>query len=168
MVKSMEDGIETVWDRFAGQQPQCGFGNLGVCCNRCAMGPCRTEPFGKKPTRGTCGADADLIVARNLLDDLTTGAAAHSDHGREVVEAMLATAEGRAQGYQILDEGKLHAVATEYGIKTAAGKRRDRRRTGPGAARRVRDAEKQDPADRACPAEDQGRMEEAGDYAPQR
>ena len=42
MVKSMEDGIETVWDRFAGQQPQCGFGQLGVCCNRCAMGPCRT------------------------------------------------------------------------------------------------------------------------------
>jgi carbon-monoxide dehydrogenase catalytic subunit len=125
MVKSMEDGIETVWDRFAGQQPQCGFGNLGVCCNRCAMGPCRTEPFGKSPTRGTCGAEADLIVARNLLDDLTTGAAAHNDHGREVVEAMLATAEGHAQGYQILDETKLHTVATEYGIKTAGRKKEE-------------------------------------------
>ena len=49
-IKAMDDGVETVWDRFASQQPQCGFGNLGVCCNRCAMGPCRTEPFGKKPT----------------------------------------------------------------------------------------------------------------------
>jgi carbon-monoxide dehydrogenase catalytic subunit len=125
LVKSMEDGIETVWDRFAGQQPQCGFGNLGVCCNRCAMGPCRTEPFGKSPTRGTCGAEADLIVARNLLDDLTTGAAAHSDHGREVVEAMLATAEGHGQGYQISDEVKLHALATEYGIKTAGRKKEE-------------------------------------------
>ncbi|MFA7695236.1 MAG: anaerobic carbon-monoxide dehydrogenase catalytic subunit, partial [Methanoregula sp.] len=124
-IKAMDDGIETVWDRFAAQQPQCGFGQLGVCCNRCAMGPCRTEPFGKKPTRGACGATADLIVARNLLDDLTTGAAAHSDHGREVVEAMLATAEGRAQGYQITDEGKLHVIATEYGIKTKGRKKEE-------------------------------------------
>ena len=167
MVKSMEDGIETVWDRFAGQQPQCGFGNLGVCCNRCAMGPCRTEPFGKKPTRGICGAEADLIVARNLLDDLTTGAAAHSDHGREVVEAMLATAEGRAQGYQILDEAQ--AARGRNGVRHKNGrpeKRRDRRRACPGAARRVRDAEKPDPDGRACPAEDQRRMEEGWGLCP--
>ncbi len=115
--KAIDDGLETAWDRLADQQPQCGFGQLGVCCNRCAMGPCRIEPFGKRPTRGVCGADADTIVARNLLDDLATGAAAHSDHGREVVEVMLETAEGRSQGYHITDETKLQAVAAEYGIR---------------------------------------------------
>ncbi|MDK2973889.1 MAG: anaerobic carbon-monoxide dehydrogenase catalytic subunit [Methanofollis sp.] len=125
IVKAMDDGIETVWDRFADQQPQCGFGQLGVCCNRCAMGPCRIEPFGKKPTRGVCGATADLIVARNLLDDLSTGAAAHSDHGREVLEVLLDTAEGRSQGYQILDEEKLQTVAAEYGIQTDGRKKEE-------------------------------------------
>jgi carbon-monoxide dehydrogenase catalytic subunit len=123
--KAVEDGIETAWDRLADQQPQCGFGQLGVCCNRCSMGPCRIEPFGKKPTRGVCGANADLIVARNVLDDLSTGAAAHSDHGREVLELLLDTAEGKAQGYQILDEVKLHAVAKEYGIKIDKGKKEE-------------------------------------------
>jgi len=125
IVKAIEDGVETVWDRFSDQQPQCGFGQLGVCCNRCAMGPCRIEPFGKKPTRGVCGATADLIVARNLLDDLVTGAAAHSDHGREVLEVLLATAEGKSQGYQILDEAKLNRVAEEYSITTKGRKKEE-------------------------------------------
>lgn len=125
IAKAIDDGVETAWDRLADQQPQCGFGQLGVCCNRCAMGPCRIEPFGKKPVRGVCGADADTIVARNLLDDLATGAAAHSDHGREVVEVMLETAEGKSQGYQITDETKLAALAAEYGIKTGNRKKEE-------------------------------------------
>jgi len=118
IVKAIDDGIETAWDRLASQQPQCGFGQLGVCCNRCTMGPCRIEPFGKKPDRGVCGATADLIVARNMLDDLATGAAAHSDHGREILEVLLETAEGKSQGYEITDEEKLHLIAKEYGITT--------------------------------------------------
>ena len=118
MAKAIEDGIETVWDRLEAQQPQCGFGQLGLCCNRCAMGPCRISPFGETgPTRGVCGADANVIAARNLLDDLLVGAAAHSDHGREVVEVLLKTAEGKAQGYEIIDEDKLKAVAREYEIE---------------------------------------------------
>lgn len=125
IAKAVEDGVETAWDRLIGQQPQCGFGQLGVCCNRCAMGPCRIEPFGKKPDRGVCGANADLIVARNLLDDLSAGAAAHSDHGREVLEVLLETAEGKSQGYQITDEVKLKAVAKEYGIKTEKRKKEE-------------------------------------------
>ena len=117
--KAIEEGIETVWDRLEAQQPQCGFGQLGMCCNRCAMGPCRISPFDDAgPTRGVCGADVDLIAARNLLDDLLVGAAAHSDHGREVVEVFLETAEGKSQGYKILDETKLNAIAAEYGIDT--------------------------------------------------
>jgi len=125
IVKAAEDGIETAWDRLANQQPQCGFGQLGVCCNRCTMGPCRIEPFGKKPDRGVCGATADLIVARNLLDDLSVGAAAHSDHGREVLGVLLDTAEGKSQGYQIVGEEKLKIIATEYGIPTDGRKKEE-------------------------------------------
>ena len=77
--KTLDEGVQTVWDRFALQQPQCGFGQLGVCCNNCAMGPCRIDPFGGKTSLGVCGANVDTIVARNLLDDLSVGAA-HSDH----------------------------------------------------------------------------------------
>ncbi len=117
--KAIEEGIETVWDRLEAQQPQCGFGQLGLCCNRCAMGPCRISPFDDNgPTRGVCGATADLITARNLLDDLAVGAAAHSDHGREVVEVLLKTAEGKSQGYEIVDQTKLNEIASEYGIDT--------------------------------------------------
>lgn len=36
---TLNEGIETVWDRLEYQQPQCGFGQLGICCNRCAIGP---------------------------------------------------------------------------------------------------------------------------------
>ena len=34
-----DQGLETVWDRLEKQQPQCGFGELGLCCRICAMGP---------------------------------------------------------------------------------------------------------------------------------
>jgi len=116
--KAISEGVETAWDRFEKQQPQCGFGQLGICCNRCALGPCRIDPFSEEgPKRGVCGATADTIVARNLLDDLAVGAASHSDHGREVVEVLLDTAEGKSQGYKIVDEEKLKAIAKEYGIK---------------------------------------------------
>lgn len=118
LARTIEEGIETAWDRLEEQQPQCGFGQLGVCCNRCTMGPCRIDPFGDGPTKGVCGADADLIVARNLLDDLVTGAAAHSDHGREVLETLHFAATGQAQGYEITDTNKLTVVAEELGIAT--------------------------------------------------
>lgn len=116
--RTLEENIETVWDRLEEQLPQCGFGELGVCCNRCTMGPCQADPFEDGPRRGVCGADADLIVARNMLDDIATGAASHSDHGREVVETFYETALGKSQGYEILDSKKLHAVAEDLGIQT--------------------------------------------------
>ena len=115
---TIKEGIETAWDRLEKQQPQCGFGELGVCCNRCTMGPCRIDPFEGGPEKGVCGAGADLIVARNFLDDLSTGAAAHSDHGREVLETLYETATGKAQGYEITDVDKLNTIAAELGIET--------------------------------------------------
>ena len=116
--KTMREGTETVWDRLERQQPHCKFCSEGISCQRCAMGPCRI--MGGDRTRGVCGNDADLIVARNLLDWVSMGAAAHSDHGRDLVEAMLKTARGAAPGYAVADEAKLRRIAEEYGIDTSA------------------------------------------------
>ncbi|CCK81967.1 MULTISPECIES: anaerobic carbon-monoxide dehydrogenase catalytic subunit [Desulfobacula] len=118
MEMALEEGIETAWDRLEIQQPQCGFGQTGVCCNRCTLGPCRIDPFEEGPEKGVCGADADLIVARNFLDDLSTGAAAHSDHGREILETLYKTSVGQAQGYDIQDTKKLNHIAAELGVET--------------------------------------------------
>ena len=114
----LKQGIETAWERLEKQQPQCGFGQLGICCTNCEMGPCRIDPFGNDPQKGVCGATADTIVARNLIRMLATGAAAHSDHGREVVEVLHDAATGRADAYPIKDVEKLKILAEEYGIDT--------------------------------------------------
>jgi len=100
-------GIETAWDRFEKQQPQCGFGQLGVCCRNCNMGPCRIDPFGEGPERGVCGATADIIVARNLLRMIAAGAAAHSDHARDAVMTFKEMAEGKAK--TLPDQGRSEA-----------------------------------------------------------
>ncbi len=110
-------GYETAWDRFEAQSPQCGYGELGVCCRHCTMGPCRIDPFGETgPKKGVCGATADTIVARGLIRMIAAGAAAHSDHGRDIAHTLLLTAEGKAGSYEIKDEAKLHALAAEYAI----------------------------------------------------
>ena len=112
-------GYETAWDRFEAQKPHCGYGELGICCRHCTMGPCRIDPFGDTgPKKGICGATADTIVARGLLRMIAAGAAAHSDHGRDIAHTLLLTAQGKAGGYQIKDEAKLGALAAEYGIPT--------------------------------------------------
>jgi len=116
--RAREERITTVWDRLLAQQPQCGYCSLGVSCTNCAMGPCRIDPFGEGPQRGVCGADADIIVARNFGRSIAAGASAHSDHGRDILEVFAATAEDETTGYAIRDEAKLHALATELGIAT--------------------------------------------------
>ncbi|MBS0014140.1 MAG: anaerobic carbon-monoxide dehydrogenase catalytic subunit, partial [Desulfobacterales bacterium] len=117
LIKKMEsDQVETVWDRHAAQQPQCGFCDLGLSCRICVMGPCRVDPFGEGPQQGVCGADADIIVARNLCRMIAAGAAAHSDHGRDLVEVLAEVAQNKAPGYAITDTEKLNRVAAEYGI----------------------------------------------------
>jgi len=116
--KAQNDGVETVWERHDAQQPQCGYCETGLSCRICIMGPCRIDPFGEGPQRGVCGADADIIVARNLCRMIAAGAASHSDHGRDLVEVLAAVAKGRAPGYQIRDEDKLKRVAAEDGVET--------------------------------------------------
>jgi carbon-monoxide dehydrogenase catalytic subunit len=112
------EGIETVWDRLAAQQPQCGYCNLGTSCRICAMGPCRVDPFGDGPQKGVCGADADIIVARNLARMIAAGASAHSDHGRDILETLHLVGEGKSDVYTISDPDKLKRMAAEYGVET--------------------------------------------------
>lgn len=112
------EGIETVWDRLAKQQPQCGYCSLGTSCRICTMGPCRVDPFGDGPQKGVCGADADIIVARNLGRMIAAGAASHSDHGRDILETLYRVGEGKTDVYKITDGEKLNRLAAEYGIAT--------------------------------------------------
>lgn len=42
MILRMEQlGIDTCFDRFDQQKPQCNFGLAGICCKICNMGPCQ-------------------------------------------------------------------------------------------------------------------------------
>ena len=118
MISQMaQAGQQNAWDRFETQLPQCGFGKLGVCCRICSMGPCRIDPFGQGPQLGVCGADADTIAARNLVRMIASGAAAHSDHGRDVAHTFKMALESDSCDYVIKDELKLREVAARYGIK---------------------------------------------------
>ena len=114
--KARQEGLDTIWERFEAQKPQCGFCELGLSCRICVMGPCRIDPFGDGPQLGVCGADADIMVARNLGRMVAAGAASHSDHGRDLVETLLAVGEGKAPGFQVTDGAKLDRLAAEFGV----------------------------------------------------
>lgn len=118
LARAREEGIDTVWDRLADQQPQCGYCAMGVSCRNCAMGPCRVDPFGEGPQKGVCGANADVIVARNLGRSIAAGASAHSDHGRDILEVFAELAAGETSGYELRDVDKLRRLAAEWHIET--------------------------------------------------
>lgn len=116
--KAHEEGIEVIWDRLKSQEPHCGFGELGLCCRHCNMGPCRIDPFGNGPKVGVCGANADTLAARQLVRMIAAGAAAHSDHGRDIVTTFREVAEHGEGNYTLKDEKKLLALAAELGVPT--------------------------------------------------
>lgn len=113
--KARAEGIETVHERLDRQTPHCKFCELGTTCRNCTMGPCRIS---RKAPRGVCGADADVVVARNFGRFVAGGAAGHSDHGRDLIEVLEAIVEGETSDYRITDEAKLTAIAAEIGVAT--------------------------------------------------
>ncbi|MBN2119788.1 MAG: anaerobic carbon-monoxide dehydrogenase catalytic subunit [Candidatus Omnitrophica bacterium] len=117
--KAQDENIDIVWDRYDAMQPQCGFGELGICCKICNMGPCRIDPFGEGPQTGICGASVDTIVARNFVRMIASGAAAHSDHGRDIAHALILAASGQAHDYHLKGTQKLKKTAQVYGIDIA-------------------------------------------------
>ncbi len=114
LLRSEQLGIDTAFDRFDKQKPQCNFGLAGICCKICNMGPCRITA---KSPRGVCGADADLVVARNLLRSAAAGAAQHGMHAREVILSLKWAAEGKLD-IPIMGEQKIRSTAESFGIST--------------------------------------------------
>ena len=114
MLLRMEQlGIDTAFDRFDKQKPQCNFGLAGICCKICNMGPCRITP---KAPRGICGCDAAGIVGRNYLKFTAGGGATHSDHGREICHTLYQAKPDGA--YKVKDPEKLIRIAKEWGVET--------------------------------------------------
>ncbi|WP_283683869.1 anaerobic carbon-monoxide dehydrogenase catalytic subunit [Parablautia sp. Marseille-Q6255] len=99
--------------RVKNQTPHCKFGEQGICCRICSMGPCRITP---KAPRGICGCDVHGIVARNYLKFTAGGAATHSDHGREICHTLYCTDPNGA--YKVKDPEKLIRIAKEWGVET--------------------------------------------------
>ena len=114
-----EENIQLAWDRYQKQLPQCGFGELGLCCRHCMQGPCRIDPMGNGPTHGVCGASADTMVARGLARAVAAGTASHGAHARHMVHTLRLSAEGKAPDYPVKDENKLKTVAARIGVETA-------------------------------------------------
>lgn len=114
LLRTEQLGIDTAFDRFDKQKPQCSYGLAGVCCKICNMGPCRIT---KKSPKGICGADADLIVARNLLRSAAAGVAQHGMHAREVILSLKWAAEGKLD-VPIIGKQKIRSTADAFGIKT--------------------------------------------------
>ncbi len=106
-------GADSWQMRVKNQTPHCKFGEEGMCCRICTMGPCRIT---KKAPRGICGCDVHGIVGRNFLRFTAGGSATHSDHGREICHTLHeASADGN---YKVKDEAKLMKLAAEFGVET--------------------------------------------------
>jgi carbon-monoxide dehydrogenase catalytic subunit len=112
--KAEAEGISTAFSRAETTKP-CPIGHEGLCCKNCFMGPCRLTG---KTTVGICGATIETVAARNLAREIAGGAAAHSDHGRDMAHTLIAAAEGEAPDYKIKDEKKLRAVAKHLDVET--------------------------------------------------
>jgi len=121
--KAEKENVSIVFERAESMKP-CPIGADGSCCKNCAMGPCRIPlARGKEETPeehakrvGVCGADAETIAARNFVRMIAAGAAAHSDHGRRVVEAFKLMAEGKTKDFEVKDEQKLLKLALDMGV----------------------------------------------------
>ncbi|MGE5342367.1 MAG: anaerobic carbon-monoxide dehydrogenase catalytic subunit [Candidatus Omnitrophota bacterium] len=114
--KAQTSNIETGWDRFDAMQDPCGFSELGLCCRICMLGPCRIDPFGEGPQKGSCGISADGMVARNLCRMIVAGASAHCDHGAHILEAFERVALGHEVNFKFTDDAKLRALARQLEV----------------------------------------------------
>ena len=113
METAVKVGADSYTYRLKNQTPHCKFGEQGICCKICTMGPCRITA---KAPRGICGCDAHGIVGRNYLRFTAGGSATHSDHGRSICETLYhANPDGP---YKVKDPEKLIRIAHEWGVET--------------------------------------------------
>ncbi|MEA3350806.1 MAG: anaerobic carbon-monoxide dehydrogenase catalytic subunit, partial [Chloroflexota bacterium] len=112
LIRAEELSIGTAFTRVDNMKA-CPIGADSLCCKICSMGPCRIVKDGQT---GICGATVDTIQARNFIRMVAGGAAAHSDHGRDMAFTLKETANGETQGYIIRDVAKLRNLAAYYNI----------------------------------------------------
>ena len=74
-------GADSWQMRVKNQTPHCKFGEQGVCCRICSMGPCRITP---KATERYLRMRCTWYRRKKLPRFTAGGAATHSDHGREI------------------------------------------------------------------------------------
>jgi anaerobic carbon-monoxide dehydrogenase catalytic subunit len=115
--KAQRDGVQTAFDRASDMKP-CPIGAKSACCRICGMGPCRLnskDPYGAV---GVCGATVDTIQSRNFSRMVACGTAAHSSHGRVMLNLFKDVVEGKIKDYTIKDPVKLEEVARSLAIET--------------------------------------------------
>lgn len=89
-----ELGLDSFADRADAQQPFCRWGLDGTCCRRCLWGPCRVS----EAKRGVCGAGPAEVVMANHMRMVASATAAHGQHARQRLDALLAYGEGTLDG----------------------------------------------------------------------
>ncbi|MDR1932244.1 MAG: anaerobic carbon-monoxide dehydrogenase catalytic subunit [Spirochaetales bacterium] len=94
--------MQTSHHRVDTQETKCGFGLQGGCCRLCANGPCRITP---DSPRGICGADADVMVTRNLLRAVAAGSGCYIHVVENTALNLRNTAliKGRMKGPEALE-----------------------------------------------------------------
>ena len=63
----------------------CPIGLAGNCCRNCLMGPCRLINQGDT---GVCGANRDVVAARNILRIVAAGTSAHTGHALHLLNFL--------------------------------------------------------------------------------
>lgn len=86
----------------------------GILCLLCNLGPCKVVE-GKEELKGTCGADANIVSARNFTRLVAEGAMTNLVKAREIVEIFKEIATGKIP-FKIRDKRKLKLFAYTLGI----------------------------------------------------
>ncbi|MFO7761484.1 MAG: anaerobic carbon-monoxide dehydrogenase catalytic subunit [Thermodesulfobacteriota bacterium] len=122
--RDISKNVTTAYDRIEARgMSACLFGSGGTCCCICNMGPCQIID-GVPDMIGVCGATADTVAARNFIRKIAGGAAAHTDHAREMVKGFIDAAKGRGP-HSIKDEDKLAMLAGVFEVETEGKSKED-------------------------------------------
>ena len=78
-------------------------------------GLCRITKDGQV---GVCGATLETIAARNLARAIAAGAAAHSDHGRDLAFTLHAVATAKRKAMKSATKPNSSRLAAKHGIPT--------------------------------------------------
>ncbi|MCW1296202.1 MAG: anaerobic carbon-monoxide dehydrogenase catalytic subunit [Candidatus Parvarchaeota archaeon] len=118
-------GADTILERAErSSKVTCELGEIGVCCRLCNMGPCtvRTSAFSSLSNnetldwKGICGANADLIIAKNMLRAVAAGASFNLKHALYLSQVLRNISRGQSS-FTIVDHKKLIEVSDVLKIK---------------------------------------------------